>query len=146
MELLHGPLLNQKRLEEALNPKYKFVKRLLSFLRPTNGQFANIKKTRGSTKYTKAALELIKVLLNSAEGTRFLAENLLLPQISEGLAQLDKSFHVASLDVLFSPERIRDTLIGDYFVILGALGKSDDGMRCVLRPQISNCNPLIIFL
>jgi hypothetical protein len=43
MELLQGPLLNPRRLEEALRAKY--LRRLIGFLRPSNRRFADISKT-----------------------------------------------------------------------------------------------------
>jgi rapamycin-insensitive companion of mTOR len=42
MELLQGPLLNPRRLEESI--KSKFVKRLIGFYRPTSQRFSEIEK------------------------------------------------------------------------------------------------------
>lgn len=45
MEVVQGPLLNPRRLEEALKAT-KFGRRLLSFFHPLNLRFSNIKKTK----------------------------------------------------------------------------------------------------
>ena len=44
-DLLEGPLLNPKRLDEAIRST-KFIKRLLSFYHPFNLRFSNTKKTK----------------------------------------------------------------------------------------------------
>jgi large subunit ribosomal protein L17e len=45
MEIVEGPLLNPKRLEEVFRVS-KFGRRLLSFFHPLNRRFSDIKKTR----------------------------------------------------------------------------------------------------
>ena len=47
VELLEGPLLNAKRLDEAIKAT-KFVRRLFTFFHPYSGRFSTIKKTRVS--------------------------------------------------------------------------------------------------
>lgn len=46
-DLIEGPLLNPKRLEEAFRVS-KFGRRLMSFFHPVNNRFAAIKKTKVS--------------------------------------------------------------------------------------------------
>jgi hypothetical protein len=48
LELIEGPLLNPKRLDEAIRAT-KFIRRLFSFLHPYNNRFSSIKKTRVSS-------------------------------------------------------------------------------------------------
>lgn len=48
LEVVQGPLLNPRRLEEALRAS-KFVRRLLSFFHPMNHRFSDIKKTKVHT-------------------------------------------------------------------------------------------------
>ncbi len=45
MEIVEGPLLNPKRLEEVFRVS-KFGRRLLGFFHPFNRRFADIKRTR----------------------------------------------------------------------------------------------------
>jgi len=47
VELVEGPLLNPKRLDEAIKAT-KFVRRLFSFYHPYNMRFAGVKRTRVS--------------------------------------------------------------------------------------------------
>lgn len=44
-DLIEGPLLNPKRLEEAIKVS-KFVKRLMSFFHPFSHRFSDVKKTK----------------------------------------------------------------------------------------------------
>lgn len=45
LEVLQGPLLNPRRLEEALKAS-KFGRRLLAFFQPLNLRFSAVKKTK----------------------------------------------------------------------------------------------------
>jgi rapamycin-insensitive companion of mTOR len=45
VDLLEGPLMNPKRLDEALKAT-KFVRRLLAFFHPLNGRFSLIRRSR----------------------------------------------------------------------------------------------------
>lgn len=47
MDLVEGPLLNPKRLDEAIRAT-KFVRRLFSFFHPYNNRFSTVKRTRVS--------------------------------------------------------------------------------------------------
>ena len=44
-ELIEGPLLNPKRMEEAIKVS-RFVRRLMSFFHPFSHRFADIRRTR----------------------------------------------------------------------------------------------------
>ena len=46
-DLLEGPLLNPKRMEEAIKVS-KYIKRLLSFYHPFSRRFADLPKTKVS--------------------------------------------------------------------------------------------------
>ncbi len=50
MDLVEGPLLNSKRLDEAVKAT-KFIRRLFSFFHPFNNRFSSIKRTRVSCSY-----------------------------------------------------------------------------------------------
>lgn len=47
VELLEGPLMNARRLDEAIKAT-KLVRRLFAFFHPYNGRFSAIKRTRVS--------------------------------------------------------------------------------------------------
>lgn len=49
MELLQGPLLNTKRLDEVIRAT-KFIRRIFSFLHPFNNRFSSILRTRVGLK------------------------------------------------------------------------------------------------
>jgi len=88
LKIIEGPLLNGKRLDEAIKAS-KFIKRIMSFYRPFKYKFAEIRNTRITQKYIKVGCALIHTLLQTAEGVRYLADNKLLRQIAECLAQCD---------------------------------------------------------
>lgn len=94
LKIIEGPLLNGKRLDEAVKAS-KFIKRIMSFYRPFKYKFAEVRSTRPNQKYVKVGCALMHTLLQTAEGVRYLADNKLLRQIAECLAQCDpvsKSF------------------------------------------------------
>lgn len=88
LKIIDGPLLNGKRLDEAIKAS-KFIKRMMSFYRPFKYKFAEVRSTRPNQKYVKVGCALMHTLLQTAEGVRYLADNKLLRQIAECLAQCD---------------------------------------------------------
>ena len=88
LKLIEGPLLSGKRLDEAIKAS-KFIKRLISFFRPFKYKFTEVRKTRVNEKYVRVGCALIHTLLQTSEGIRYLADNKLLRQIAECLAQCD---------------------------------------------------------
>ncbi len=86
--IVEGPLLNQRRLDEAVRAT-KFLKRLMAFYRPFKYRFSEIKNTKPNQRYVRVGCALIKTLLQTIEGVRFLVESKLLRQIAECLAQVD---------------------------------------------------------
>jgi rapamycin-insensitive companion of mTOR len=94
LRIIEGPLLNGKRLDEAIKAS-KFIKRIMSFYRPFKYKFAEVRNTRINQKYVKVGCALVHTLLQSNEGVRYLADNKLLRQIAECLAQCDPvRFHL----------------------------------------------------
>lgn len=55
LDLIEGPLLNSKRLEEAIKVS-KFVKRLMTFFHPLSRRFSDIKKSKVILHWTFLAL------------------------------------------------------------------------------------------
>jgi hypothetical protein len=88
LKIIEGPLLNGKRLDEAIKAS-KFIKRIMSFYRPFKYKFAEVRNTRITQKYVKVGCALMHTLLQTVEGIRYLADNKLLRQIAECLAQCD---------------------------------------------------------
>ena len=89
IDIIEGPLLNPKRLEEAIKST-KFLKRLIGFYRPFKYRFSDVKNTKPNQRYVRIGCILIKSLLQTTEGVQYLAESKLLRQLAECLAQLDK--------------------------------------------------------
>lgn len=88
LRIIEGPLTNGKRLEEAIKAS-KFVKRIMSFYRPFKYRFSGTKSHRNSQKYIRVGCALMHTLLQTPEGRRYLADNKLLRQLAECLAQCD---------------------------------------------------------
>lgn len=88
LKLIEGPLTLGKRVDDA-NKASKFMKRLMGFYRPFKYRFADIKNTRNTQKYIKVGCALMHTLLQSSQGIECLADNKVLRQIAECLAQCD---------------------------------------------------------
>ncbi|RUS19260.1 hypothetical protein BC937DRAFT_87759 [Endogone sp. FLAS-F59071] len=139
-ELVQGPLLNPRRLEEAMRGS-KFIKRLLAFYRPFSHRFSDIKASKAhSARYIKTGIAIFTTLLSNADGVRYLGENKVLRQFAEALSQLEPvcelSFYLSVLgvnasteeEIIFSRERMETTLTSGYFIFLGTLSKYKDGL------------------
>lgn len=135
--MIEGPLTNSRRLDEAMRAT-KFVHRLLGFLRPFKYRFSDAKNTKPNQRYVRAGCALVRTLLLTPEGTKYLADNKLLRQIAECLAQFDRMSGITSTTPLFSPERLADTLVGGYFAILGVLCSDQKGLQMLERWKIIN--------
>lgn len=136
-ELIKGPLLNPKRLDEAIKLT-KFMKRLLSFYRPFKYRFSSIKRTKPNQKYIEVGQSLLETLLYNPEGVKYLTENKLLRQIAECFAQLDPMSGITSADPLFSSQRLQNTLSYGYFSLLGTLSKDRNGLTMIERWRMFN--------
>ncbi|EXJ68795.1 uncharacterized protein A1O5_07726 [Cladophialophora psammophila CBS 110553] len=126
--LVEGPLTNPKRLEEAIRSP-KFMKRLVGFFRPFKYRFSTIRNTRPNQRYIRTGCALMRTLTQTSLGVQYLAENKLLRQIGECLAQVDPHSGITSSNPLFERHNMAETLSGGYFVMLGALSHSAEGMR-----------------
>ncbi len=65
------------------------MKRMMSFYRPFKYKFSEVKSSRNSQKYVRVGCALMHSLLQTPEGTKYLADSKLLRQIAECLAQVD---------------------------------------------------------
>lgn len=111
LELIEGPLLNPKRMEEAIKLS-RFLKRLMNFFHPFSHRFSDIERTKVSTpkylnccfqtihwqanlRWVKLGCTLLTTLLASLDGRRFLAtEDEFLKQLRMSFAQLDPVRHL----------------------------------------------------
>ncbi|OTA66734.1 hypothetical protein K449DRAFT_420383 [Hypoxylon sp. EC38] len=137
LKIIEGPLMNGKRVEEAIKAS-KFAKRLVGFYRPFKFKFSEIKNTRNTQKYVRVGCALIHTLLQTAEGTKYLADNKLLRQIAECLAQCDPTSGLTAQYPMFSRDRLTDTLCGGYFPMIGVLSSDPKGLQMLERWRIFN--------
>lgn len=135
--LIEGPLTNQKRLEEAMKEP-KFLKRIVGFYRPFKQRFCLVRNTRPNQRYVRAGVALIKTLTQTTLGVQYLAENKLLRQIAECLAQVDPQSGLTSSLPLFDRGRMIQTLSHGYFPMLGALSSTVEGIQLMERWRIMN--------
>ncbi|KAI5300055.1 hypothetical protein KEM55_000272 [Ascosphaera atra] len=135
--LIEGPLMNPKRLDEAIRTS-KFMKRLVGFYRPFKRRFSMVKNTKPNQRYVRTGCALMRMLVSSPEGTRYLIENKLLRQIAECLAQVDRMSGLTSVSPLFSREHMAETLSGGYFAMLGVLSKETNGLYMMERWHMHN--------
>lgn len=141
IELLQGPLLNPRRLEEAMRGK-KFIKRLLAFYRPSKHQFSDMNATKGTiARYVKTGCTLISTLLSNPDGVRYLAENKLLLDIAFAFNELDPLTMNGGFETepIFSKERMESTLTCGYFALLGTFSKYKEGVRILEKFKIFSC-------
>jgi hypothetical protein len=135
--LVEGPLTNVKRLEEAIKST-KFMKRLVGFYRPFKYRFSITRNTKPNQRYVRTGCALIHTLTQTSLGIQYLAENKLLPQIAECLAQVDRFSGLTSASPLFDRHQMAETLSGGYFALLGALSQSTNGILIMERWHMIN--------
>ena len=87
-DLMEGPFLNPKRMEEAIKVS-RYVKKLISFFHPFSHRFSDLAKTKLNIRWIRLGCLLLSALLSTTEGVRFLQEDEFLPQIVKCFAQLD---------------------------------------------------------
>ncbi|KAJ5569736.1 Armadillo-like helical [Penicillium hispanicum] len=135
--LVEGPLTNSKRVDEAIKGS-KFMKRLIGFYRPFKYRFAMISNTKPNQRYVRTGCALMRTLVQTPEGTKYLAENKFLRQVAECLAQLDRMSGLTSTSPLFSRDQMANTLSGGYFAMLGALSADANGLLMMERWHMLN--------
>ncbi|EOO00642.1 putative cytosolic regulator pianissimo protein [Phaeoacremonium minimum UCRPA7] len=137
LKIIEGPLVNGKRLEEAIKAS-KFIKRMMSFYRPFKYKFSEIKNTRNTQRYVRVGCALMHTLLQSPQGIAYLADNKLLRQVAECLAQCDPTSGLTAQFPMFSKDRLTDTLCGGYFPMLGVLSGDPKGLQMLDRWRMFN--------
>ncbi|KAJ7107266.1 Rapamycin-insensitive companion of mTOR, N-term-domain-containing protein, partial [Mycena crocata] len=137
-ELIEGPLLNPKRLEEAIKVS-RFIRRLLSFFHPFgNGiKFCDLPRTKANQRWVRLGCSLLTTLTASPDGVRYLStEDPFLAQIVKSFAQLDPSNAVPDSDPVFSKRRVSDRLTYGYLVMLGTLSRTKEGIELLQKFKI----------
>jgi rapamycin-insensitive companion of mTOR len=137
LTIIEGPLLNAKRLDEAIKVT-KFVHRLLGFYRPFKYRFSEVKNTKPNQRYVRAGCALIHSLLQNPEGVKYLGESKFVRQLAECLSHFDRMSGLTSESPIFQPDRMNETLTGGYFALLGALTKDPKGIQILERWRVIN--------
>ncbi|PGH16641.1 hypothetical protein AJ80_05143 [Polytolypa hystricis UAMH7299] len=135
--IIEGPLTNPKRLDEAIKGS-KFMKRLVGFYRPFKYRFSMIRNSKPNQRYIRTGCALIRTLVQSPEGRKYLVENKLLRQIAECLAQVDRMSGLTSASPLFSRNQMQETLSDGYFALLGTLSSDPSGLLMMDRWHMFN--------
>lgn len=129
--LLWGPLKNPAKLLEILT-KTKFVKRLVSFLKPKKKLFSEIPYKEEFIKYSQYGCQLLENLLQPGvgeDGGPFLARSGFLDQIAEILRVELKTEPDSSKDRVLKPEKIAYTMVREYFTLIGRISSSPVGIK-----------------
>jgi rapamycin-insensitive companion of mTOR len=137
MNVIESPLLNPKRLDEAIKVT-KFVHRLLGFYRPFKYRFSEVKNTKPNQRYVRAGCALINTLLQNPEGVKYLGESKFVRQLAECLSHFDRMSGLTSESPIFQADRMNETLTGGYFALLGALTKDPTGIQILERWRVIN--------
>jgi hypothetical protein len=135
--IIEGPLTNTKRLDEAIKGS-KFMKRLMGFYRPFKYRFSGLRNTKANERYVRTGCALLRTLLQSPEGSKYLAENKVLRQIAECLAQVDRMSGLTSESPVFSRRSMTDTISWGYFSMLGTLSSEPTGLQMMERWHMHN--------
>jgi rapamycin-insensitive companion of mTOR len=137
LNIIEGPLLNPKRLDEAIKVT-KFIHRLLGFYRPFKYRFSEVKNTKPNQRFVRAGCALINSLLQNPEGVKYLAESKFVRQLAECLSHFDRMSGLTSESPIFQADRMNETLTGGYFALLGALTKDPRGIQILERWRVIN--------
>ncbi|KAI0036452.1 Rapamycin-insensitive companion of mTOR, N-term-domain-containing protein [Vararia minispora EC-137] len=135
-ELIEGPLLNPRRMEEAIKVS-RFIRKLMSFFHPFSHRFSDIRRTKENVRWVRLGCSLLITLLASPDGIRYLStEDDLLRQITRSFAQLDPFYGAQGQDSIFSTKRVAETLTYGYLEMLGTLSKHKDGIELMEKAKI----------
>ncbi|KAF2712471.1 cytosolic regulator pianissimo [Pleomassaria siparia CBS 279.74] len=137
LNIIEGPLLNAKRLDEAMKAT-KFVHRLLGFFRPFKFRFSEVKNTKPNQRYVRAGCALMHSLLQNPEGVKYLADSKFIRQLAECVAHFDRMSGLTSESAIFQADRMNETLTGGYFAMMGALTKDPKGMQILEQRRVLN--------
>lgn len=134
-ELLQGPLLNPRRLEEAIRLT-KLMRRLLGFFHPFALLFSDLPATPPNRIYITLGCTLLTTLLSTSEGTRFLTEDGLLKQLKEAFDEIDPTVDGTAPDPILAKSRITSTLSQGYLEMIGTLSSTTEGSKLLSKFHI----------
>ncbi|KAF8895478.1 Rapamycin-insensitive companion of mTOR, N-term-domain-containing protein [Infundibulicybe gibba] len=135
-ELIEGPLLNPKRMEEAIKVS-RFIRRLMSFFHPFNHRFSDMLRNKANARWVRLGNSLLTTLMASQDGVRYLSsDDPFLTQIVRSFAQLDPFNGVPDSDPIFSKRRVADTLTFGYLEMLGTLSKHKEGIELLEKFKV----------
>ncbi|KDQ62311.1 hypothetical protein JAAARDRAFT_30208 [Jaapia argillacea MUCL 33604] len=135
-DLIEGPLLNPKRMEEAIKVS-RFLRRLMSFFHPFNHRFSDMPRNKANQRWVRLGCTLLTTLMASQDGQRFLSsEDDFLKQIVKSFAQLDPFNGTPDSDPIFSKSRVQDTLTYGYLEMLGTLSKQKEGIELMEKFKV----------
>ncbi|KAF5369485.1 hypothetical protein D9758_002757 [Tetrapyrgos nigripes] len=135
-ELIEGPLLNPKRMEEAIKGA-RFMRRLMSFFHPfSSSRFSSMpRRVKHNHRWVRLGCSLLTTLMASTDGIRYLSsEDPFMSQLSKCFAQL---FGLEQ-DPVFSRKHIAETLTHGYLEMLGTLSKHKEGIEILEKHNIFN--------
>ncbi|KAM3164436.1 Tsc11p [Lachancea thermotolerans] len=126
-DLLEGPLLNGKRLDDLARTT-KFFRRLMVFYRPMRFRFSKIRQgSRLAPKCVHVGRQLFRTLTSNREGIKILSDDTkLIPQIA---SLLFKAMEGHTAGNVFSRESLSKTVCAGYFKIIGTFTESLRGVR-----------------
>lgn len=130
-ELLEGPLLNAKLLDELVKST-KFIRRLLIFYRPLRMRFANVNHgTRLSHRYVQAGCQFFHMLTASSVGMRILMDDTkIIPQLASLLFRAMEGHTAGNI---FNARSLSTKMVIGYFKFIGVLTQSANGISVLTR-------------
>ncbi|KAI0917225.1 hypothetical protein AcW1_007525 [Taiwanofungus camphoratus] len=127
-DLIEGPLLNPKRMEEAIRVS-RYMRKLMSFFHPFSHRFSDLARSKINLRWVRLGCLLLNAFMSSPEGLRFLSEDEFLSQLVKSFAQLDPFNGAPISDPIFSKKRMQETLTSGYFEMLGTMSKRKEGLE-----------------
>jgi hypothetical protein len=132
LELLEGPLLNAQLLSYVMN-KTKFIKRLLSFLKPSKKFFSTLPWNVENAKFTAVACQLFRVLTSTEEATQYtffveLVDEIFMTLICKATNKpLNPEYQFDLLHL--TQDALATTLSCEYFTLIGILSETKLGLK-----------------
>ncbi|XP_057305998.1 rapamycin-insensitive companion of mTOR-like isoform X2 [Hydractinia symbiolongicarpus] len=124
--ILESPKMSIKRPDEPIF--YRFIKRLTFFYKPLQKLYSSINQTDPMARiYSTVALQLTDFLLQREEQPE--GERLLVEVLQEIRDCLGEATQPGILNGIFSTQSLNETLARDYFLIIGRLSSSENGLR-----------------
>lgn len=130
-ELLEGPLLDPRRFDEALHGT-KFVRRLVSFFRPSSARYAALRPGDAARRWTEVAVSLFTVLVAHADGLQLLAEDRFLSELADAWELAAQG----APESLFSETQWQHTAVRGYFDMVHVLATHTYGAELLVQARM----------